>query len=122
MFFEPHAESDATNLWYTEMDVKLMKWLHKRNIIDTHKRLSESSLEECAEDLDVFGIESLLTPRLIEKKLENRRQHWDAVMEEQTRQAHSNKNDPSRLARVAMKNSEWAVGRASVIGILQSKI
>mmetsp|Transcript_11564 Transcript_11564/g.25353 ORF Transcript_11564/g.25353 Transcript_11564/m.25353 type:complete len:158 (-) Transcript_11564:22-495(-) len=124
MFFERHAKSDATNIWYSIPDIEAMKIAQKRNIRDTHKRLSLLSLRDdmnFTEELDFFGIEKLLSPRLIKNRVALRIQHWRLVLAEQARQDDLNEHDPCRLACVAYTDNQQEARRAHVIGLMQSQ-
>ena len=127
-----HSPSDAHNVWYSELDLDAMKSAHKRDVRDVHKRLHLLSLiddddsassaqmeEELMDGMELFGIENLISSKLIRKKLSVRSQYSRAILEEQSRQNGSKVYDPCRLARVAHENSRWAVNRGHAVGLLQ---
>lgn len=132
-FVERHSESDSTNMWYTGDDIDSMKAEFRRDVQDTHYRLYSgiSSLESDDDStgsessdivqVELFGMEGMLTPKLVKKKHESRSQCWRAVLVEQARQQKENEYDPRRLAKIARYHSRWSVRRAHTIGLLQNR-
>ena len=125
-YVQRHPEEDRSRIWYSQVDIDAMKLANKRSIIETHKRLASLSSRDPREnetipEVDFFGNENLLTPRLIRRKIQSRRLVVRAVMKEQARQEESEEYNPDRLAKVASKETEWATGRAHAIGFIQKE-
>jgi len=119
LFYEPHPKAERPAFWYSEDDVEAMRKDYKRHAYETQKRLSSLPSEAVgAEEFDVFGIENLMSKKLVQKRVLFRRLVVHSVLKEQARQ-HLSEYNPDLLARVASSRTKWARERAQVIGLLQ---
>ena len=136
--FERHNSSDSSansKIWYSGKDVCAMKAEYRRNIRNTHKRLS-SGIPPTAdynqdftvqteagtiEEVELFGMENMLTPRLVAKRITTRKEYVHSVLLEQSRQRYQKEQDVDRLSLVARQSSRWSTLRAHNVGLLQNR-
>lgn len=128
VLFERYGESNASSLWYSEADTNDMKLQRNRHIVETSKRLpcilsveDGSTSRDVTEELDIFGIENLMTKKLIKRTMANRKRVVDAVLDEQARQNYMNECCPERISEVSQKHTRWSSWRAGAIGELHSR-
>ena len=136
--FERHNSSDSSansRIWYSGKDVSAMKAEYRRNIRNTHKQLSfglpptadynqDFTVQTEAgtiEEVELFGMENMLTPRLVAKRIMTRKEYVHSVLLEQSRQKYQKEQDVDRLARVARHSSRWSTLRAHNVGLLQDR-
>lgn len=74
-----------------------------------------------ADDIDMAGLENLLSSKICAKISLSKQLCWRAVFLEQAMQDELGEHDPHRLARVYANYSKWSAKRAYAIGILQSQ-
>ncbi len=126
-YVQRYPEADRSKIWYSQLYIDEMKLANKQRVAETHKILESLGSRDPTDEtetileVDTFGIESLLTPWLIRKRIQGRRLVVRAVMKEQARQEDSDEFNSDRLAKVARKETEWATGRAHTIGLIQAQ-
>jgi len=128
-FFRRYSRSDAARLWYSEEENAAMKWEYKQHAASTQMRLAllveregAASLHRAAEELDLFGVENLMTSQIMKRVVESRRKVVHAVMKEQARQKHMQEYDIQLLAAAARRHTRWSTERSYAIGMLQKQM
>jgi len=69
-------------------------------------------------EVELTGIENLLTPGLMKKAMALKKGYKNAVLDEQERQDAWGCFDPGGLALAAQEHSRWATQRALNIGMM----
>ena len=136
-FIEPNNDESASN-WYTSKDYKSFRVQNARAVQDVNRRVraitsSTSNDADAAssspqaeslhlmDDCLLVGIENVLTPKIIKKKLAMRRRCVEAVLNEEERQYLSGECDVEKLAAISAHYSKWSVQRAEQIASLHAK-
>lgn len=125
--YERSNDVYVIEMFYSEAEINEMRMAKRREIKDVHKRfillkssgyISES---ECFEGCVFTGIESFLTPELIQQSKRCKRACWHAVLKEQAMQRAAGEYNPHELAKASQIRSMWAVKRAEKIAYHQSR-
>ena len=127
-YVEPYRKADRREAWYSSKDYDDMRAANRKAVADHRINLMRSVRDpnfrldaEQPNELEIIGLEKLLSVRIIRKITLSKERHWNAVLREQEIQADSNVNDVERLACISRRHSEWSVARARSLGLLQSQ-
>lgn len=124
--FEPQGQ--AAQLYYSKDQYVLMRLDNDTAAADARKRLfqlqfSSTDPNSTEDDLeiDLNGIEHLVTPSIIDEVINSKIKCQCAVLQEQARQVKAGENDPDRIARASLIHSKWATKRALKIGLQHAR-
>ena len=124
LFERQNNPDDARKLWYSRKDFRTMKMRNTMQAVrDFHIRYCSSSFGSSGGDtifdleLELNGIENLITPHVVKTRQVNRNRYFVEVLEEQDRQEYSGEYDAKRLGRISRHYSKWTTKRAYQIGM-----
>ena len=103
---------DVSNAWYSEEDYNEFRRANTEAVREVQRRLRAQDEDNGLNILDVTGVESLLTAKLIEKMMDIRTLHRNTILQEQTRQHALGEYDADRLAYLSAHLSTWSVKRS----------
>jgi hypothetical protein len=113
---------DKNDLFYSKHELRTIM---ERNIrvvekmIESNMTMDQFATTEVIDTSIFLGRESWLSsPLICHKILERRKAHRRAVLCEHNIQRSSGINDPSMLAEISERESDWARRRARIIGLL----
>ena len=110
-----HQDVEASEVWYSDRDVKLMKVANRKAAMEVSARLSSRSSNG---SITVTGLERLLTPKTLKKSYAVRQAVRAAVLEEQERQYRQGEEvDPIKIRSVAARYSAWSTKKAHTIAL-----
>lgn len=123
VLFEPRDSDKQDQLHYSQKDYQAMKLDAKGAVKQVQREILQRPIDDpsSTEDLNLTGIEHLVTPRTTKRVIMARRQCWRAVFEEQARQDHSGDYSVDEIARVSRHYTKCSADRAFKIGMYQSK-
>lgn len=129
---------DESSSWYSSKEMKSFRVQNVKNVQEVNRHVlaitsgtfgsdSASSMpqvesQHLMNDCSLVGIENLLTPKIIKKKLKMRRRCVEAVLNEEERQFRTGECDMDRLAAVSAQYSKWSVQRAEQIATLHARM
>ena len=101
-----------------------MKMQNKIAVADMRFRYWQTTSpkeDDQQKQLEMHGLENLLTQKLIKTRGLCRKELTKAVMEEQDVQWDTGKGDEEKLAEISRRFSRWSEERARLIGLVQEE-
>jgi len=119
LFRHPCAPvTDPTEIWYSEEEYIAMGDANDVAVVAVKKRFGRCG----AEELDLNGLENLISTKTARKIALRRRQRGRAVVQEHNMQVESvGEYDAECVALASAQYSKWSVRRARVIGLMQAQ-